>query len=331
MRVANIIADKLTSFFKREIVCEQYPMLSSISRFMLKAGEAIGVVFMLHHICEKDPMRIPTNEDLKVSPSFLEKIILKYKKGGFDFVSLDRLYEIATGGDIPSKPFVVFTIDDGYLDNYTNALPIFEKYNVPFAIFVATDFVDKKAILWWDSIDELIMTHDVVTTSDGLSYPCHTFQQRWDAFRYLREKVLRLDQSKLEEELKNLFSGFEIDWYEPIRRESMSWEQVKILAHHPLCTIGGHTVSHPALSTVSFDDAKREIQMGKKIIEANIELPVRYFAYPYGTANEVSDREYRLIEDVGIRMAFMAHQGCVTRNNIKGLTHLPRVYLNEIH
>ena len=167
MRVANIIADKLTSFFKREIVCEQYPMLSSISRFMLKADEAIGVVFMLHHICEKDPMRIPTNEDLKVSPSFLEKIILKYKKGGFDFVSLDRLYEIATGGDIPSKPFVVFTIDDGYLDNYTNALPIFEKYNVPFAIFVATDFVDKRAILWWDSIDTF-SPDDPATVGDFL-------------------------------------------------------------------------------------------------------------------------------------------------------------------
>jgi len=48
-------------------------------------------------------------------------------------------------------------------------------------------------------------------------------------------------------------------------------------------------------------------------------------------ANEVSEREYRLIEDVGIHMAFMAHQGCVTRKNINYLTHLPRVYLNEIN
>ena len=34
---------------------------------------------MLHHISDKDPLGIPTNEDLKVSPTFLEKIILKYK------------------------------------------------------------------------------------------------------------------------------------------------------------------------------------------------------------------------------------------------------------
>ena len=69
--------------------------------------------------------------------------------------------------------------------------------------------------------------------------------------------------------------------------------------------------------------------MSIKKIEANTELPVRYFAYPYGTTSEVSEREYRLIEDAGIRMAFMAHQGCVTRKNIKALTHFPRVYLNE--
>ena len=59
------------------------------------------------------------------------------------------------------KPFVCFTMDDGYLDNYTKALPVFERYQVPFAIFVSTDFIDKKAILWWDTLEDLILTNDV--------------------------------------------------------------------------------------------------------------------------------------------------------------------------
>lgn len=304
-------------------------MLTSFSRRKLKKEGTLGIVYMLHHICEKDAKLIPTNEDLKVSPAFLEEIILKYKKLGFDFVSLDQLNEMICSGVPNRRPFVAFTIDDGYLDNYTNALPVFEKYDVPFAIFVATDFVDKKAILWWDSIENLIMTHESVTTSDGRTYPCKTFQQRWNTFRYLRERILNLDQNCLEQGLNEMFALYGIDWYGPIKEKGMTWSQIKALAEHPLCTIGGHTVSHPSLKILSQEDAEQEIREGVERIAQVIQHPVRYFAYPYGTPHEIGEREFRLIERLGIQLAFMAHQGCITVDNMKDVTHLPRVYLKE--
>ena len=304
-------------------------MLTSFSRRILKKEGALGMVYMLHHICEKDARLIPTNEDLKVSPAFLEKIILRYKRLGFDFMSLDQLNEMIQSGVPNKRPFVVFTIDDGYLDNYTNALPIFEKYDVPFAIFVATDFIDKKAILWWDCVEELIMTHDSISTSDGKTYMCNTLQQRWNSFRYLRERILNLDQNYLEQGLNEMFTSYRIDWYGPIKQKGMSWSQIQILASHPLCTIGGHTVSHPALKILSEKEAKQEIKEGTERIRQVIQQPVRYFAYPYGTPHEIGEREFRLIERLGIQLAFMAHQGCITVDNMKDVTRLPRVYLKE--
>lgn len=327
-----VISRKITSyierFYKRNIFVEQYPMLTTISRKSLMKDGAMGVVFMLHHISKKDPRRIPTNEDLKVSPAFLEQLIVKYQKKGFDFISLDKLYTILTFKVIPDRPFVLFTIDDGYLDNYTNGLPVFEKYQVPFAIFVATDFVDKKAILWWDSLEYLIMTHDEVEINTGERYSCRTFQKRWDTFRVLREKILNLDQSCLESELTSMFAAYETDWYAPIKTKGMNWEQIRELAYHPLCTIGGHTISHPSLAKLSFEDATMEIKDGLTRIEMLIQKEVSYFAYPYGTPNEIGEREYQIVENLGLKMAFMAHQGCVSSVN-KALTHLPRVYLKE--
>ena len=304
-------------------------MFTSFSRSRLKREGALGLVYMLHHICEKDAKLIPTNEDLKVSPAFLEEIILRYKKLGFDFVSLDQLNEMIRSGVPNRRPFVAFTIDDGYLDNYTNALPVFEKYDVPFAIFVATDFVDKKAILWWDSIENLIMTHESVTTSDGRTYPCKTFQQRWNTFRYLRERILNLDQNCLEHGLNEMFALYGIDWYGPIKEKGMTWSQIKALADHPLCTIGGHTVSHPSLKILSAEEAEQEMREGIERIAQFIKQPVRYFAYPYGTPHEIGEREFRIIERLGIQLAFMAHQGCITVDNMKLVTRLPRVYLKE--
>ena len=329
MGFTNKIRQRIDRFYRCYIVKEQYPMFTSFSRSRLKREGALGLVYMLHHICEKDATLITTNEDLKVSPAFLERTILKYKKLGFDFVSLNQLHEMIRSGVPNSHPFVAFTIDDGYLDNYTNALPVFEKYDVPFAIFVATDFVDKKAILWWDSIENLIMTHESVTTSDGRTYPCKTFQQRWNTFRYLRERILNLDQNCLEHGLNEMFALYGIDWYGPIKEKGMTWSQIKALADHPLCTIGGHTVSHPSLKILSTEEAEQEIREGIERIAQAIQQPVRFFAYPYGTPHEIGEREFSLIEGLGIQLAFMAHQGCITVDNMKNVTHLPRVYLKE--
>ena len=329
MTFISKIARKVDRFYRLEIAKEQYPMLTSISRNKLQRDGAVGLVYMLHHITEKNSSKIPNNEDLKVSPGFLEKIILGYKRKGVDFISLDQLYNIVSTGTIPNKPFISFTIDDGYLDNYTKALPVFQRFNVPFSIFVATDFIDKKAILWWESLENLILTHDTLTTNDGKSYPCNSYQQRWDTFRYLREIVLSMNQDNLEMELNKLFSNYHIDWYAPVRQQAMSWEHLKKLAENRLCTIGGHTVSHPALNKLSAEKAKCEIAEGIRKIEEAIQQKVQYFAYPYGTPNEICDREYQIVADIGIRLAFIAHQGCLTHNNINNVTHLPRIYLHE--
>ncbi len=326
IRKMKHLADR---FYKHTIACEQYPMLTLVDRKKRQADGAIGLVYMLHHITEKDSGRIPTNEDLKVSPEFLEKIILKYKAKGFDFISLDQLNEIIKSDVIPERPFVTFTIDDGYLDNFTKALHVFERQQIPFAIFVATDFIDKKAILWWDSIEDLIMSHNNVVTSDGKCYSCESYQERWNTFRYLRERILNLDQINLEHELEKMFSNYEIDWYEPIRKKGMSWEHVISLAQHPLCTIGGHTISHPALSKLNMDEALCEISEGIKRIEQKISQPVSYFAYPYGTPNEVGEREFLLTEKLGFDIAFCAHGGCITKDNKSKCYQLPRVYFHE--
>ena len=67
------------------------------------------------------------------------------------------------------------------------------------------------------------------------------------------ERILTLDQKRIKEELTSMFSDYEIDWLAPVREKSMSWDQIRELSRHPLCTIGGHTISHPALNKLSID------------------------------------------------------------------------------
>ena len=113
------------------------------------------------------------NENMKVSPLFLEKFIIELKSKGYEFISLDRLYEILKNGEKVEKQ-IVFTLDDGYEDNYKIAYPIFKKYNVPFAVYITTSFPEKKAILWWYILEDLIIENSEIILFDGLKYICKT-------------------------------------------------------------------------------------------------------------------------------------------------------------
>lgn len=326
--IIHKIKQRIESSWQVRVVRTQYPMLTPISRIEWRKKKALGLVYMLHHITDKNPNGIPTNEDLKVSPTFLERIILSYKANGFDFISLDELPVILSSIQKLEDPFIAFTIDDGYLDNFTYALPIFERHQVPFAIFVATDFIDQKTILWWDVLEDLVLHNDIIQFNRQ-SYPCHTFQEKWDTFRIIRENILKFDQSQLIEILQKTFSDYHIDWYKPIREKAMTWGQVKELSQHPLCTIGGHTVSHPALNQLSDDDFRQEVKVGIEKLESITGKKINHFAYPYGSPNEIGEREYRLINEFNFKTSFIAYGGCITEENKNNITHLPRVYLHE--
>lgn len=328
MDILKEIQRKMYSFYRQDVVCEQFPMLSTFSKKEWIKKKAIGLVYTLHHITDKNPNGIPTNEDLKVSPSFLENIIIKYKRKGFHFISLDQLSDIIIKGRRPKHPFIAFTIDDGYLDNYTQALPVFERLQVPFAIFVATDFIDKKAILWWDILEDLVLKNNSIKMGENI-YQCQTFQEKWDVFRIIREKILLFNQTTIEEELKEAFIYYDIDWFEPVRRQSMTWEQVKEISQHPLCTIGGHTVSHLALNKLSDQEFREEIADGVNKLQSATGKPILHFAYPYGSPNEIGEREYKLISEFNFKTVFTVYGGCITENNKYQITHLPRVYLHE--
>ena len=304
---------------------ERYPLLNNYYRKYGKGKNAMGVVFMLHRVCERIHGHLPNNEDLKISPKFLEHVIVKYKNAGFAFLSLDQLYDVLTCKKDISKPFVCFTMDDGYIDNFENAYPIFEKHQVPFAVFVATDFPDKKAVLWWYVLEELILNSTEIELSDGSKYTCKTFQEKWDTFRYIREKVLLLNQSNLVIELNKLFANYELDWLAPIHALAMNWEQVKVLTQEPLCTIGGHTVTHVALNKLSVDNLDSEIMNGIDIIKSHTGYEPEYFAYPYGSEKENGEREYNYVKKSDIKLAFISYGNLVYSDS--NLEQIPRFML----
>lgn len=274
-------------------------MMNPLMRVYLENKKhAWGVVYMLHRVEELDPNALKTNEELKVSPKFLDSIIKEYKRKGFDFLSLDKLYEVMSSGVKPQKPFVVFTLDDGYLDNYTNAYPIFKANNVPFCIYVTTNFPDKKAFLWWYALEDYLQERTEVTLGDGSFYPLRNLKEKDDAFKLIREKILQFPREGFEDAFRDLLRGFSKDIYSYVDRLSLDWEQVRILSQEPLCTLGAHTVHHFALTQLSDENVKYEIEEGTRVLKTKVERDILHFSYPHGLA---FDREREIARSYGFR------------------------------
>ena len=285
-------------------------MLHPLMRFYCryKYG-ALGFVYMLHRVCQLDKNGILYNENMKVSPQFLENLILSYRKQGFEFLSVDDLYELMRGNRKQKKPFIVFTLDDGYVDNYTIAYPIFKKYEVPFCIYVATDFPDNKAFLWWYAIEEYL---------SGIAGKNEKFVE-------MRQKVLSFSKEHFIDDCRKLLPDFDLNPFKYVQTEAMTWSQIVEMSNDPLCTIGGHSVSHPAFSSLKEKEIRFEIEEGVKRLQNHIKKPITHFAYPYGSLNEVNEREYNITEDYGFKTIMTTIQGFITKKSNVG--RLPRYML----
>jgi peptidoglycan/xylan/chitin deacetylase (PgdA/CDA1 family) len=86
----------------------------------------------------------------------------------------------------------------------------------------------------------------------------------------------------------------------------MNAEQVKQLAESGHIEVGGHTLSHPKLNTLTDDEQRFEIIENKKALEATLGKPLTSFAYPFGEHNQASKQ---IAKDAGYQYAVATNSG----------------------
>lgn len=143
-------------------------LINKIKRKLFKAFHpSLGEVWMLHRVTANRSSE-KSLRDLEITPDFLETKILEYKQRGYRFVSIDEASEIIEDKKLSTafNKFVCVTFDDGYRDNLTEAYPIMKKHNIPFVIYVTTDFIDNKSEMWWYPGQQLAMSKEELLQFD---------------------------------------------------------------------------------------------------------------------------------------------------------------------
>ena len=291
-----------------------------------KFFKPVAIIFTLHRVQEIHNNELPLDYSLKVSPQFLENLILYYKNLNYEFISLDDLH-YALLNKLSIKNKILFTLDDGYLDNYVNAYPIFKKHNIPFTIFVCTSFPDKKIFKWWLVLERIIFNSDYIILNNGETLDCSDINQKIQTFFILRERIMSVNMNNIELFFHEMFINYSN--YFTLENTDLTWDNIKILSQDSLVTIGGHTVNHKPLKKQSYEESFFEIEQGNKIIEDQIGIKVNHFAYPFGSLNECSIREFKIISKCKLKTAVTTINSPIYSIHRYFLSSLPRINLTE--
>ena len=95
--------------------------------------------------------------DLSVEPDDFREQMKYLADNGFTTIDLyDLSLAITAKTELPPKPIII-TMDDGYLDNYTEAFPILQEYGHTATFFIVTEFVDfgREGYMTWPMIEEM--------------------------------------------------------------------------------------------------------------------------------------------------------------------------------
>jgi peptidoglycan/xylan/chitin deacetylase (PgdA/CDA1 family) len=275
---------------------------------------------------------------LAVHPVHFEQQLQVLKKR-FHVISVSELVRQLYGGGIKSD-CVCITFDDGYTDNFINAKPLLEKYRCPAIFFIATKFINRKQLFWWDELQQIML--DTVTLppvfscvidgqqvdydlgdaailneamrqkhrawmapDDPPTKRCELYLGVWSLMKRLPDAELQSILDKV-----RMWAGGLND----VDHLSMplSSYQLRDLASTQLFDVGIHTVSHPSLPYHLSNVQSQEIVNSGKSLLKICNHAKNILAYPYG---DYDDTTIDMVKKEKLAAAFTTSGQVVTRRS----------------
>jgi peptidoglycan/xylan/chitin deacetylase (PgdA/CDA1 family) len=192
-----------------------------------------------------------------------------------DPITLDDWRDALAGRSLLPPRAVLITFDDGYRSVSQIGAPILAAHNLPAVVFVCSDPIANRRLLWFDA----------VAARDG-----EGAVERWKDRDYESWRTA-------------CAASAPVDDRDP--RAPMTVEELIALDRSGRIEIGGHTSRHPILSRGSRDRQHEEIATNLEAIRRWTGRPVRAFAYPNGRPGvDYTETTAGILRELGVDAAF---------------------------
>lgn len=297
---------------------------------LMPKARGLGAIFTLHRVEPQQQLSFDPNAHLSITPKFLEQSILALKAKGYKAIALSDLPKHLMDPN-PVQPVAVFTLDDGYRNNFEYALPVFKKHDIPFTVFACSGFVTRTHSMWWETVAQLVHKADHLNYDLGLgprTLKAARPSEKYNLFCWLAHDMMSSQQSESIEILNQLASEHGINAADIADQLIMNERELKQLSNEPLAGIGAHTISHANLSRLSEDMLKSELTQSQDDICSIVGEKPSTFAFPYGKQKNANTREFQITKDLGFDLSVTTEPNVLNDNSRDNLHCLNRISLN---
>ena len=233
---------------------------------------------------------------------------IEFMKNNFIIVTMEDVIDAVERKTNLPENALLLTFDDGYIDNYTFALPILEEFGVqgsffiPGKTFATHQLLDVNKIHYiLASADIYELVADVKKEMDyyrGSEYDYaptdELFNEYAVANRFdVKETIFvkRMLQTVLPEKLRNVISSNLFEKYVGVSEEQLAYElymteeQIRTMKRHGMF-IGVHGYDHYWLGNISSEQMRKDISMALETLDEFIDKKKWVMNYPYGSYNK---------------------------------------------
>lgn len=248
---------------------------------------------------------------------------LDYLETTYELVDRDKFLSYLGGDAEPSSDDLVLTFDDGLQDHHEWVLPELRKRDL-WGLFFVSGPIGASVLPVHrihsmlgsaDGADLAAALEDIVEPSDVRDERAEAFEEAYTQYdssestqwfkRTLNYHVAYDRLPQLLDEIQACVPGVR-----PVDPEEfyMDRTQLRELADAGML-LGGHTVSHPALSRLSPSAQRAEIHRSLEFVDKVVDPPIRSFAYPYGGTAMYDETSVEILREADCDLAFTTEPG----------------------
>lgn len=262
-----------------------------------------------------------------ITPDKFDRLIGALQRWRIEIVSMDgfceRLRRPAVG-----KPFVCLTLNGAWRDVVDHAYPVLVRRRVPFSVYVPTAFPDGLSEPWEFALEAVIARHDrisLVIDRTERHYEAAETAAKQQLFNLIAKSLLSQPPAARSGAINDLCRRYDVDLRAVARDLAIGWDDIAKLAADERATIGSSTVNYTALTDLGAAAARREIAMGKSVLETALRREVRHFAYPYGDRASFGAQHVAMAEEAGFRSAVSTIPATISDRGNSNVHALPRL------
>ncbi|OHB78902.1 MAG: hypothetical protein A2V98_01625 [Planctomycetes bacterium RBG_16_64_12] len=207
-------------------------------------------------------------------------------------------------GELPPRS-VLITFDDAYHDFALDAWPVLRHHGLPATLFVPTAYPNGGSRpFWWDRLYHAVWrpgAGECLTTPLGPLMLTNRHERNL-AVRRLLAYLKTLPHRQLEQVIDDVCGQQNAS---SPSGSVLSWERLRALAAEGL-TLAAHSQTHPLLSRVTLDEARREVRGSRDDLVREIGETPPVFAYPGGA---FTGEVVAMLRSEGFELAFTTCRG----------------------